>query len=129
MYTLKNGQVHKNGVPLFREGRYLCGAPYKQEVKASEEQIAEANENLTKEYPLTIKKFTYNGFFGRAFDEIMPYKAKFIKWSGDPGVALCMCDDQKERLIPTFAITTSFVLPKDETPKEEKLLFGIASNS
>ncbi|RLF87253.1 hypothetical protein DRN34_02245 [Thermococci archaeon] len=59
-----------------------------------------------------------------------PYRAQFIRWSGDPGVAVMQCSDGKERFIPTFALRGAYLaLPNDNTAFEDKLMFGRVSNS
>lgn len=53
---------------------------------------------------MKVKNFTYNGFSGRLTGGYAEYTAVFKEWTEDPGVAICSCDDGKERLIPTFAL-------------------------
>jgi len=92
--------------------------------------VEESFACLVKEYPFRIKEFSYNGFMGKQGDKLMSYQAKFLRWSGDPGVAVMMCSDGEERFIPTFAmIESTMCLPIDDTPQEAKLLFGYRSSS
>ena len=78
-------------------------------------------------YPHSIKNFGYNGFTGKLTKGMVPYKAKFINWTGDPGMARMLCSDGRVRLIPTFALKGGgFSLPYDDTDKK---MFGAASNS
>jgi len=51
-----------------------------------------------------VRNFKYNGFSGRELDGYAAYKAQFIKWTNDPGIAICLCSDGKKRFIPTFAL-------------------------
>ena len=48
-----------------------------------------------------VNNFTYNGMFIYPKEGKAPYKAEFIKWTSDPGVAECKCDDGEIRLIPS----------------------------
>lgn len=80
-----------------------------------------------KVYPHSIKNFGYNGFTGRLTKGMAPYKAVFVNWTGDPGIARMLCSDGRVRLIPTFALKGGgFSLPYDDTNKK---MFGVASNS
>ncbi len=77
-------------------------------------------------FPHEVTTFKYNGLYvtmnkkGTKTD----YRAKFIRWTGDPGIAQMYCSDGMMRNIPSCAITSRDLLPKDETPKEKKILFG-----
>lgn len=69
-----------------------------------------------------VRNFTYNGFSGQLKPGYAVYTARFKKWTSDPGIAICECSDDKERLIPTFA------LEEDDYPEQTyeggKLMFG-----
>ena len=82
------------------------------------------------EYQFDIENFTYNGFAGQSLEGLAPYKAKFNRWTNDPGIAVFDCSDGEERLIPTFAVMGEM---PDSTPKQTyeggKQYFGIPSHS
>jgi hypothetical protein len=89
---------------------------------------------LNDEFPFSVCEFEYNGFFGKATRErLMSYRARFTKWSGDPGIAKMACSDGQERYIPTYAMPHSFAcLPNDMTRVENDggaMLFGAPSKS
>lgn len=72
-----------------------------------------------KTYPHVVKNFEYNGFTGQMMKGIAPYRAKFVNWTGDPGIARMLCSDGRVRLIPTFALKGGeFSLPYDNTNKK-----------
>jgi len=127
-------QLLIDGKPLFCEGKYLCGIPYKRpiiikslkEFKMLEQIASKINYNIP--YPFEILNFEYNGFMGQTKKGIAPYKARFVKWSGDPGVAIMECSDGKIRYIPTFAIPGSVLIPDDKM-NHTGMLFGFASSS
>jgi hypothetical protein len=50
---------------------------------------------------LKVENFYYNGIFVSPEKGYASYTATFEKWTNDPGVALFLCSDGKERLIPT----------------------------
>lgn len=89
---------------------------------------------LADEFPFEVIEFSYNGFMGKSNkDVLMPYRARFVKWSGDPGVAVMACSDGEERYIPTYAMPHAhFCLPNDMTRVEgdgQPTFFGSASKS
>ena len=89
--------------------------------------VKEVFMSHNKIYPHMIKNFVYNGFTGKLAKGTAPYKAKFINWTGDPGIARMLCSDGRVRLIPTFALKGGgFSLPYDDTNKK---MFGVASSS
>jgi len=53
---------------------------------------------------MRVINFSYNGFSGRVTGGYANYTAEFKEWTEDPGVAVCLCSDGVERLIPTFAL-------------------------
>lgn len=75
-----------------------------------------------------VRKFSYNGFSGKLYDEIADYTAEFIRWTSDPGITVCKCSDGEERNIPTFALI-DFNLA--DHPEQEKagVMFGVSSHS
>ena len=75
-------------------------------------------KNTNKEYE--IEKFTYNGFFVTTKPGLAKYKAKFNKWTDDPGVVLMDCSDGKQRLIPTCCVVGGNDFPKQEIKMNEK---------
>ena len=84
-----------------------------------------------RKFPIKIKNFEYNGFFGKEGKGFAPYTGKFVKWTSDPGIAEISCSDGKTRYVPTFAMDhafLTFVLPQPE-PKSAKSLFGVPSGS
>lgn len=118
-----------DGQRQFYTGKYLCGTPYKHPMSFDKDEVDEVYEILSRdgeEFPFKIRNFTYNGFFGKEEKTFMKERGRFLRWSGDPGVAVMLLDSGKEKLVPTFAIPGSCLLPKDET---EKVLFGQPSNS
>jgi hypothetical protein len=97
-------------------------------------EIVAQFKQLNDEFPFKVIGFEYNGFMGNTDpNETMPYRVRFVKWSGDPGVAVMACSDGKERLIPTFAMPGAhWCLPVDMTRVEgdgNTTLFGAASKS
>lgn len=78
-----------------------------------------------------VNNFEYNGFYGNVLDGKAPYKAQFINWTNDPGVALMKCTDGKERLIPSFAVdgltdeVGRWVCPEGQ----KKVMFGPSLHS
>jgi hypothetical protein len=75
---------------------------------------------------MKVINFSYNGFSGKLHEGFASFTAEFIKWSGDPGVAICACSDGVERHIPSFAL-----LDQPKLPVQEKtgVIFGIPSSS
>lgn len=125
-------QLCIDGVPLFRNGTHLCGTPYNDPVIIEDEASFKEYKSIAKNYethkfPHPVKQFSYNGFFGELSNELAAYTAKFKSWSGDPGVAHFECSDGETRLIPTFAIVASALLPPDET--KDRMLFGTPCES
>ena len=53
---------------------------------------------------MKVHNFTYNGFCGKTEDGYAAYTADFKEWTEDPGIAMCICSDGKERRIPTYAL-------------------------
>lgn len=114
---------------------YLDG-PKEEKMIVTLEQfcsIAKAFQTLASDepFPLTLRNFEYNGFFGKELPGSPEYTGKFVKWTNDPGIVLLACSDGKERLVPTFAIDLSYislVLPQPE-PGAPKTMFGAASRS
>ena len=90
---------------------------------------------LGEEYPYEVCEFAYDGFGGKSNpDVIMPYKARFMCWTGDPGIAMMMCSDGEKRFIPTYAMKHSYsTLPNDMTRVNSDsgvpVFFGSASKS
>lgn len=75
-----------------------------------------------------VRKFTYNGFSGKTQRGFAPYRAQFVEWTTDPGVATFDCSDGERRLIPTFAIVD---FDRTQHPAQPKsgVLFGQAARS
>lgn len=89
-------------------------------------------EFLAQEKPhlYIVNNFTYGGFFGSLKPGVAKYRASFINWTGDPGIARMLCSDGVTRLIPTFALKDrGYSLPEDLTKKEDKIIFGCPSKS
>ena len=81
-------------------------------------------------YPYIVRNFIYGGFSGKLRPGFTKYKAGFINWTGDPGIARMLCSDGRVRLIPTFALKgKGYSLPEDTTKKEDKIMFGSPSKS
>jgi hypothetical protein len=123
-----------NHQPVISINTYLCGTRESKELMvnaSSMKEIEETFARLVLEFPFRIRNFEYNGFFGKDLEGFAPYWCKFVRWSGDPGVAVMQCSDGRERLIPTFALPAgvSIVLPDDNTRQEDKILFGRPSQS
>jgi hypothetical protein len=129
-YEVINGVLHIDEQPDIHKRKYLCGT-VKEEPNTwvTPKQAAHANKVQDDKYPLTITNFTYNGFFGKTLNGLTKYKARFNQWTNDPGIVLCDCSDGKQRLIPTFAMDISFILPHQSIKEGEMQLFGIASKS
>ena len=126
-YSLtKEGQVCANNVPLFREGKHLCGTPYKREIKATPEEINLANKIQLEEFPHEVDDFSYNGFGVEDLGTKAEYKAAFKEWTNDPGIFVAKCSDGQERYIPSCQINCSFMLPKQEY---KSILFGKSCDS
>ena len=53
---------------------------------------------------MEVQNFSYNGFCGRTLKGKASYTAEFKEWTADPGIAICICSDGEERLIPSFAL-------------------------
>lgn len=51
-----------------------------------------------------IYHFRYDGFGGSKTGGMADYTATFKEWTDDPGIALMMCSDGKDRRIPGWAI-------------------------
>jgi len=77
---------------------------------------------------MKVTNFNYNGFCGKVLLGYTTYTAEFVKWSSDPGVAICDCSDGKQRLIPTYALER-FRLK--DYPEQEKtgVIFGAPCKS
>lgn len=79
---------------------------------------------------MLVKRFAYDGFFVKEIGGYENYTATFKEWTKDPGVAVCMCSDGKERRIPTCCLD---VFDYDAHPRqnnEGKLFYiGEPSNS
>lgn len=90
-------------------------------------------KQTNKNYPYTVSNFDYNGFTGRTLEGDAPYKAAFKEWTRDPGIGVFKCSDDKERLIPTFAVKDEHgKYPKDlpkQTYEKGKLLYGLPAHS
>ena len=81
-----------------------------------------------KKVTFEVSNFTYNGFGGEKLPGKAPYTATFVEWTDDPGVAIFLCSDGKERLIPTFAL----IGDKRGLPEQDytnKVYFGSESHS
>ena len=52
---------------------------------------------------MKVLGFRYNGITARIAG-IAEYTAEFIKWTDDPGIAVCQCSDGKSRNIPTCCL-------------------------
>ncbi len=75
-----------------------------------------------------VENFSYNGFMGQSLPGKAPYKAKFIRWTSDPGVGVFLCSDGEQRLIPTFALVGDHSgLPNQYL--RHKVYFGSPSHS
>lgn len=83
-------------------------------------------------HQLDVRNFEYNGFFGSLHPGYAEYKAKFVQWTNDPGIALCECSDGKSRFIPSFAIERNKECAVKHLPKQDfsnKVMFGVPSTS
>ena len=49
---------------------------------------------------LIVKNFLYDGLVVKQRSGFASYTAQFKKWTDDPGVAIFICSDGKERHIP-----------------------------
>jgi len=75
-----------------------------------------------------VKNFVYNGFYVSDTEGNAPYKATFLHWTVDPGVAECQCSDGKKRLIPHCQLINFSIR---DVPKQKKtgVKFGKTSSS
>lgn len=120
-----------NGEKQTYIGQYLGGEKYEKTITVSEKGMQACLEVLAsdgEEFPFKIHRFIYNGFFGREFADFMKEKGRFIRWSGDPGIAVMMLDNGKEIKVPTFAIPAHALIPIDGT-YNQGILFGSPSKS
>lgn len=115
-----------NGVPVSMSSR--SGSSIK--IRLTEEECISVKEEfnaMDDPYPFIIKNFSYGGFSGKLLNGFARYKASFINWTGDPGIARMLCSDGVIRLIPTFALKgKGYSLPYDAT---KKVMFGASSRS
>lgn len=125
-YTLlKNNQVAKNGIPLLRTGKHLCGTPYSNPVTSTKKKVKLANSLVDKEFPFEVESFTYDGFGVEHLNKLAPYRAIFKEWTRDPGIFIAKCSDNIERKIPSCQLYgLDFMLPEQVT---KDVLFGISS--
>jgi len=74
-----------------------------------------------------VENFIYNGFSVMSKPGNAKYTAEFIKWTNDPGIALCKCSDGNIRNIPSCCLKGNL----DNLPKQEKtgVIFGESCNS
>jgi len=75
-----------------------------------------------------VENFKYNGFIILTKLGLANYIAKFKNWTNDPGITLCECSDNIERLIPSCCLIGN----KSNLPKQDmsnKILFGQPSKS
>lgn len=72
---------------------------------------------------MKVKRFSYNGFSGRELGGYASYTAKFKSWTEDPGVAVCICSDGKERLIPTCYLEGFRIDDYPEQNNDNKFLY------
>lgn len=75
-----------------------------------------------------VRNFTYNGIFVKENQGYAEYTARFLKWTNDPGIALCTCSDGQERLIPSCVLIGNGKLPK-EPKRKNPLLLGYPATS
>lgn len=86
--------------------------------------------------PFKVKHFNYGGLFTQVKEGETDYTAEFKEWTEDPGVAIFICSDGQERLIPTCAIVGKPKgIPKQRTSKAKAIAekcgfhFGAPSHS
>lgn len=112
-----------NGVPVSSSGSSI-------KIRLTEEECIAVKEEfnaMDTPYPFIIRNFSYGGFSGKLLRGFARYKASFINWTGDPGIARMVCSDGIIRLIPTFALKgKGYSLPYDST---KKVMFGSQSKS
>lgn len=77
---------------------------------------------------MRVKKFEYNGFYCRSLKGYAKYTAEFKEWTEDPGIAICICSDGIERLIPSCQLE-GFDYSSYPEQKKTGLLFGVPSHS
>lgn len=115
-----------NGVPVSSSSR--SGSSIK--IRLTKEECIGVEEEfnaMDDPYPFIIRHFIYGGFSGKLLNGFTKYKASFINWTGDPGIARMLCSDGVIRLIPTFALKgKGYSLPHDDT---KKVMFGESSRS
>lgn len=115
-----------NGVPVSMSSR--SGSSIKIRLTKDECLVVKEEFNAMDDpYPFIIRNFRYGGFSGKLLNGFARYKASFINWTGDPGIARMLCSDGVIRLIPTFALKgKGYSLPYDAT---KKVMFGESSRS
>lgn len=76
-----------------------------------------------------VGPFIYNGFMVLPNKKPTNYTAQFKEWVQDPGIALRICPDEKERLIPSCCLIG---FNSNDFPLQiykNKQLFGESSES
>ena len=121
-----------NGDEVTVVSEYLGGTKSEPEIvhlsKNMCKHVEEEFASQDKPYPYIVENFEYNGFCGKSTGGFANYRATFVNWTGDPGIARMLCSDGEVRLIPTFALKgRGFSLPYDDT--ENKIMFGQQSAS
>lgn len=118
----RNHVIYINGEILCYHKQYMDQSKltltlFRFTLKGADSVMQQLLALSTEEFPYYVSEFNYGGFGGTVNEKvIMPYKARFLEWTGDPGVAKMDCSDGKERVIPTFAIPFSFeTMPNDLT--------------
>ena len=77
---------------------------------------------------MKVLRFSYDGLFGRTTGGYAKYTAEFKEWTEDPGIAICVCSDGIERLIPSCQLE-GFDYSSYPEQKKTGLLFGVPSHS
>jgi len=81
---------------------------------------------------MKVEKFRYNGFVVSppkgGWNQFESYTATFKEWTNDPGIVICTCSDNVERMIPTCCLhDVTEPLPIQDLTN--KILFGTPCKS
>ena len=97
------------------------------ETKRRQKVFGGVNHNIEFPTKNSVENFNYNGFGVESKKGFASFKVlSLVKWTNDPGIGRFLCDDHKERLIPSCQLTKEFL---NDYPKQQKLnCFGKNAN-
>ena len=111
-------QLMIDGKLQFIRGARPCGTEFEKPCIVNSfpqlRQIRLIAENIEGglRFPHPVSGFYYDGYDARLYDRMEPYRARFVSWAENPGVAFMECDDGVTRRIPTFALPGACFLPE-----------------